>query len=613
MHIFKQEKPNFSSIFVIFTLFISFLGFCVSSTRGEPTSVAQPNCSGILPHYLTTQDEIILGAPSNYPMQGVLNSSSHKIFWFLQITDTQMIWSKWGQNERRPLIDSRVIKMRTFLNTTQAIISPMFIINTGDLVDSSYESYFYRTQGQKLVEWEHYNETMQEFGMNSSYYFDIIGNHDIYRDPGFTHYLNYSVSGSTFKTDQYVITADLGFGTYTFYALSTPEDYGLEFPFALGGHLSQRELNWLEGKMIQKAGGSNRTFVFGHHPIGEIYSERSSTGKNLLEIFTQYGVNMYLFGHGHENKFEQFGSVIAYETAKIDEGDGTYRIVAVDDNGISTTEQTGSQWPAGLITAPLDVKNTRTNEDLQKNMNQSKIRALAWDILPIQKVEWRADRTGLWNQMHHIEGPLYEGEFSNSLKDGSDHLIEVRITNLDGKETIKTITFRSAIVNFVKFADFQPFLLISFIGICIVVSVGVLYVRKNNPTKYGKRPESIVNKEQAKLVLVKFIVLICVPLSLGFMYAEQITLMFGLFLVGSSGIMYSDVVLILFSVISIWILFQSFSLSDKSRFAMRIFTKFSIFFVGFIYLFFLLHYPLIAWCSPGLLLLLVLDGKILKK
>ena len=358
-----------------------------------------------------------------------------------------MIWTQWGKKERRPITDSRVIKMRTFLNTTQKIIAPLFIVNTGDLVDSAYESDFYRTQGQKIEEWIYYNETMQEFGMNSSYYFDMVGNHDIYRDPGFTYFLNYSVSGSAFKTDQYMITADLGFGKYSFFTLSTPENNGLEFPFALGGMLSKAELDWFEGKLEQKGKYSNWSFVFGHHPIDELYSKKSASGKAITDIFEFYGVDMYLFGHGHENRFDQLGSAVAYETAKLDEREGYYRIVVVDNDGLSTTEQPGSVWPAGIITTPTDTRNTRSEKDLQRNAALTKIRALAWDLTAIRSIEWRADRSGPWIPMNSIEGPLYEADFNSSLKDSREHLIEIRITSIDDRQTTKSITFCSEIRN----------------------------------------------------------------------------------------------------------------------------------------------------------------------
>jgi hypothetical protein len=601
--------------YLFFNLIFSGLflgGFSPQSAEIAKVSprIESPQSAGNLLLNDKVIDEISLGTPNNFPLQGVINSSSHRIFWFLQISDTQMVWSKWGQNERRPLTDGRVIKLRTFFNTTQKVIAPLFIVNTGDLVDSAYESFLYRTEGQKVMEWEYYNETMHEMGMNSSYYFDMVGNHDIYRDPGYTYFLKYSVSGAAFQTDQYMMTADLGFGKYSFYTLSTPEDNGLEFPFGLGGMMSKSELDWFENKAQEKGKDSSRSFAFGHQPIGELFSEKSSQGNNLLNIFKEQKIDMYLFGHGHVNKFEQYGEMVAYETAKIDEGEGTYRIVAVDENGISTTEQIGTQWPAGIITAPLDTRNTRTEADLQYNADNTKIRALAWDPLSIKSVEWRADEKGGWLPMTHVEGPLYEGEFLSSLKDGAQHQIEIRITNVEGKTTIKTITYCSKLVNHLKFADFMYWLIGGFIGICSILSALVVYRRKANSAKFAKKPESVVDKDQAKRVLLKLLVLLCMPLTFGLIYAERITALFAFFLVGHTGILYSDVVLIAFAGVGSWIPLQALCLSPKNRKGMKILTGFSIFFEALLWFFFITHYPTVAWFSPGYYGLLYLDRKI---
>lgn len=615
MHNRNKISINYPILFLLIYLFSGLQGYffpIFHSFSPLYLNEGDPLASGNIKPNESVIDEISIGTPSNYPLQGVINSSSHHIFWFLQISDTQMIWTKWGTNERRPLSDSRVIKMRTFLNTTQKIIAPLFIVNTGDLVDSAYESYFYRTQGQKIVEWEYYNETMQEFGMNSTYYFDMIGNHDIYRNPGFTYFLNYSVSGSAFKTDQYMFTAALGFGNYSFYTLSTPEDNGLEFPFALGGVLSTSELDWFQGKLEKYHQLTNRTFAFGHHPIDEIYSQKTSTGKSFEDLLAYYNVDMYLFGHGHENKFDQFGATVAYETAKIDEDEGTYRIIAVDNDGIATTEQAGNLWPAGLITAPTDTRNTRTEEDMQRNAALTKIRALAWDPSAVQSVECRFDKREQWIPMNHVEGPLYESDFDSSLKDGKQHIIEIRITNFEGKQTIKSITFRSTIQNFRSPGTTRLWLVGFLVAVSIVPSTVMIYLRKKNPVRYRKQPYSVVQKEQAKRVLFKFIGLICLPISFGLMYAENITALFAFFLVGLSGIMYSDTTLIFSAVLLIWIPLQSLCLSEKHKMAMRIITRISIFFELFFFTLFMLHYPTIAWLSPGIYIALYFDTQILR-
>ena len=135
---------------------------------------------------------------------------------------------------------------------------------------------------------------------------------------------------------------------------------------------------------------------------------------------------------------------------------------------------------------------------------------------------------------------------------------------------------------------------------------------KKDPIKYAKKKDSLVQKNQANRVILKLIALICLPLTFGFMYAEHTTAMFAFFLIGTAGILYSDVVLIFSAVLGISIPFQALCLSEKHRLAMRILTWISIFFEVFLLVFFLLHFSEIAWFSPGFYTLIYLDVQILK-
>jgi 3',5'-cyclic AMP phosphodiesterase CpdA len=575
--------------------------------RAEPNVVA-PNSAGKFIRSPNMIDEISLGNITNYPKQGVINSSNHHIFWFLQISDTQMVWNEWNKEDLRSITDFRVVRLRTFFNTTQKIISPLFIVNTGDLTDS-IQDYLRRTPGQRQGEWAYYNETMHELGMNASFYFDMPGNHDVYRSPGYTNFLTYSMSGAAFHTDQYMLTLDLGWGTYRFY---TPENYGLEFPFALGGVMDQSELDWFESKLKTYENQNNLSISFGHHPISDIQSQRTRPGKDLLELMEAYGIDVYLYGHIHENKFEQYGTVPTFAVAKIDEGESYYRIIAVDEDGISTTEQSANQWPTGIITCPIDEKLVRTDQKAKENAKTSKIRALAWDPKGIRSVEWQYDSNGQWLSMDPIEGPLFEGNFNTELADGKPHIIEIRVTNLDNEITIKSITFNSNRVDFFNWSLYIYWFILGFIGICAVSMGSLFYKRLKNPAKFGKKPESLVDKQSAKLLLMKLAFFLLVPLNFTLLNADTLTVVFSLFLIGKDGIIISDVLLIFSGVLSIGFVPQVLSLSRKYQRVMRGFTRFNIFLEGFLFLYFLIHFPTVAWIAPGFYLMLYTDIKLLK-
>ncbi|HMF32250.1 MAG TPA: metallophosphoesterase [Candidatus Lokiarchaeia archaeon] len=533
------------------------------------------------------------------PVGSYLTGPDYHIFWFLHISDTQNCWYN----------DTRKGFFTMFLNEVYKTVNPMCIWNTGDLVDSDYSQFMLRNAGQRDDEWWTYRNLLNQNGMNSSVYFDIIGNHDIYRDEGYTHYLNYSMSGSEFHSTEFAVNFTFPWGTYSFLGLPTPNDHGLEYPFADGGFMNKSELDWMESQLVTNQ-GANLTFTFGHQPPLEIFSMLSTSGNSFLDLMHKYDVAAYLMGHDHENDFQDINGLPALETAQFQKNGGSYRIVAVDNNVISTTTASATEnaFPVGVITSPVDQDLAIGSYNAAESLNVQEIRALAWDPTGIAAVDWRADASAIWTPMTHAQGPLWEAIWDSKLTDGNSHAIDVRITNTQGTAKIESITFKSSPP--VHFGVYQwEFIIIGVvIGLAGVFPV-VKYTRAHrHPEQHQKRPESQVDPAEQKLLLIKLLVLLVAPLSVGLALMNSPTVFFSLFIACGLGIIYSDTMLMFFGVtLLVGLMFPMFFLSRKHARGMLINLFFSLTLLSFLLAFYILHFPTIAWIAPGYYLLIATD------
>lgn len=616
----KKSIQDFKKILLYFILLLNFYAILnIVKNEGCYNFGVGPkiNASGaqIFPKE-TVQDELVLNEGENLTNQGKVKNNDYKIFWFIQITDTQSIWMEWGGDERRDPEDGSIKNVKYFFNETQNTIKPVFIVNTGDLVDSDYHNFFLRNRGQLLDEWSYYNETITERGMNSTFYFDIPGNHDVYRDPLCAYYLNYSMSGSFFGTDQFLVNINFTWGNYSFYFLSTPEDYGLEYPFALGGKFGKNEINWFQNKLVANA-NNNLSFAFGHHPPLEIISCRASTGQNFINLLRDYQIKAYFCGHGHMETYQDIYGVAAVETGKFSHDWGTYRIVAVDEDRVSTVQQIGQHWPVGIITNPIDEKFAIGKYDMQKHMNPQKIRALAWDPLGVTSVEWRSDRNPTWTLMNEIIGdPLWEADFDNSLIDGKKHLIEIRINGGSGTK-IESIIYSASMIYHFGWTQGIYIITSLFIGLVVVLPMIKYFLSHKGfkgTRKFIKKKEDEADKIQTKLVLIKFLFVLILPIALPPIYNETIIVMFPFFMISSAGIIINDVPMLLTAIIGVpSIGFQVLNLSKRKAKWMSLTAYLSMLITILLAAFFILHFGLLGAILPSYYVVFLLDYKILKR
>ena len=391
--------------------------------------------------------------------QGYIDYDNQKLFWFIQISDTQFLWYD---------VD-KIAGFYKFLNETYKEITPLFIFHTGDIVDANngFE--------QDKTEWENYRKALDDNYMNSSIYMDVIGNHDAVHNRNFTYFLNYSMMGLSFNTTQYSFNHSFTFGQYAFIGLNTAkESYNL-LQFGFQGFLSSEELDWYENE-LEMYKDFDKIFVFGHNPSSyppfyNIESDVSLSGKDFYELNEEYNVSFYLSGHIHENSFQYSNNLLTITTSNFDQGGGIYRIVSLDNNRLSTSIGYIGDWPQAIITNPPG------EEYLLGDLNivEKKLRVLAWDPKGITSVKWslfdiKSEHQLInWIPLEKIsnEDPLWESSlnFTNrsnlllrvKIEGGSGEIVkELRCNlsddNIDNDNTISLVVLIIFLAGFVSTA-----------------------------------------------------------------------------------------------------------------------------------------------------------------
>ncbi len=385
--------------------------------------------------------------------QGSIDYSEQELFWFIHITDTQFIWSA----------NESIALFYQLLNETFQAIDPLFIYNTGDLVDANNGAQ------QDVEEWKLYEKALKDNNMNSSIYIDLVGNHDAANDPGYNHYLNYSMIGSSYNTLQYSFNKSFSFGNYAFIGINTAKNLYNLYEFALFGFLNTTELDWYE-KELEKYRNFNRIFVFGHHPHKYpppflINSNLSSSGKTFFDLNEEFDVSYYLSGHVHFNSFHKEDNFLTITTSNFILNGGTYRIISLDHNQLSMSIENVGKWPQGIITYP--------SSEIPIIQSKNKIRVLAWDPNGINSVEFslyssnNETQITKWAPLININAsdPLWERDIDSQLY--GEHILKVKIKGGSG-EVIKEILITSVRGWDIEFLIIFVFTIIGLISICIL-------------------------------------------------------------------------------------------------------------------------------------------------
>lgn len=354
-----------------------------------------------------------------------LSNKTDNIFWFVQVTDIHIGAYLLMADNKQNFRDFGA-NMRHILHVNN---DSNFIVSTGDLVNARLPL----PVGQDIRQWQAYHNIVSEEGLvNTSYYYDIVGNHDGYGNSlTFSYFLNWSVQ----KQLQYSWNRTFPFGNYTFIALNTVQDTGSAFPDGTSGSLNRTELDWFEQQLITAEQTSNLTFVFGHHPENDVGNSTTTSGLTFLQLLEKYNTSAYIYGHGHELHERNQGGTLCIESDSLGQPftKPGYRIFAVDNDGISTIYQPLNTWPAVLITCPIDRGLTMQAPDIPNNSQMIPIRALVFDESNISAVQFKLD-DGIFDPMSVSpdNSKLWNATFDASILADGVHIITVQASSSSG-------------------------------------------------------------------------------------------------------------------------------------------------------------------------------------
>jgi hypothetical protein len=367
-------------------------------------------------------------------MEALYHWNSSELFWFMIISDTHI--GADGQQDT-DYLHWAVTKARN-------VIDPLFIVNTGDLTDSTNGGTI--PDGPYIDEWRDYRQILDAAGMDATFYYDIPGNHDAYNDSAFAYYLAYSIQGHATGSTQHSWVREFSFGNYHFLGVCTPGNDGASFNILpwddFGDHagLDESELAFIRSE-LGKYSDAELTLIFGHHPFEAGYSTWTDTGLtyglgSFLGLVEQFAVSGYNFGHTHEYQENIYDSslpqgVFYMNMASLGKSDQDhYAVMAIDGNGLSISPAQAGAWPLVLITAPVDwclgscpnpfayaIPHSRSNP----------IRALVFDNDSVRQVQFRIDETGDWQSMTQVgETPVWFGLWDSTTYAPGYHILEVK-------------------------------------------------------------------------------------------------------------------------------------------------------------------------------------------
>ena len=358
--------------------------------------------------------------------------TADRLFWFMILADTHI-----GANS--------TCSQNLSWAVTQArpVITPQFIVNAGDLTDSTNGGFY--PNGPFQAEWDTYRQILDDAGIDASFYYDIPGNHEAYNDANLAYYRLNSVQGRATGTTQVSWIRTFPYGRYHFLGVCTAGNDGAPFsiwPPYFGDHagLDAGELASIQTELAKHT-DAELTLIFGHHPFEANYYSSIDTGLSyglpeLLSLINAYGVCHYGFGHTHnyrENFYYQNLSRGAFymNVASLGKSDRDhYAVMAVDGNGLSMAPAQKGIWPVVMITAPVDRRLGGCPNPFAYEVPQgiaNPIRALIFDPNPVTLVQFCIDGSAEWQAMQRLDGtPIWVGYWNASTASPGSHLIEVR-------------------------------------------------------------------------------------------------------------------------------------------------------------------------------------------
>ncbi|MBI2889406.1 MAG: metallophosphoesterase [Nitrospirae bacterium] len=322
-------------------------------------------------------------SPAVNPNGARHSSDPNQLFWFIQVGDSHV-----GENFDGGTQDSEYLNW--LVTEARTVVNPAFIALNGDLTDSTNGGLI--PNGPHQAEWNEYKGLVDP-SVNATNFFDAAGNHDQYNDGSLSYYLNNSIQGRATQATQQTWIRTFAFGKYAFVNVSTPGDDGASWPFDHAG-LRAAELAFMESYFGSNM-DSKLLFIFGHHPSNDFNYGKTE----FLNDLKKYRVAVYAYGHTHSYNEGRSDQVFHLNVASLGKSSGNhYNLVAVDNNGVSIVAHNAKDWPAVLITTPVDRNLGGSNPyayPLSKNSTSNALRAIVFDKNPVTSVSYKIDSGGL--------------------------------------------------------------------------------------------------------------------------------------------------------------------------------------------------------------------------
>ncbi|XP_033734375.1 transmembrane protein 62-like [Pecten maximus] len=327
-----------------------------------------------------------------------LGTSPDKLFWFVQVSDIHI--SKFYDAKRAP-------DLLKFCQEQLTVIKPDFVIASGDLTDAKLPDA--RGSRQYIEEWTSYKETVQKCHEIVGTWLDIRGNHDAFdvpsEDDKKNYFRNYSIQGHK-HPNSYVYHHNKPWGRYSFIAMDACPDPGPRRPFNFFGYMNNRKTKRLM-EHVKQTNGSNMTVWFGHYPTSLTILENGTRIRSLMRNATAF-----LCGHLHTLAGLVPRMHARHNTGMLElelgdwKDNRLYRVLAIDHDLISFTDEHFGNWPVILVTNPKHAMYMSDKEALDRPANSTHIRILIFSPDEITTADVYIDGVYV-GPAHHIQGPLF--------------------------------------------------------------------------------------------------------------------------------------------------------------------------------------------------------------
>ncbi|KAF1802973.1 Metallo-dependent phosphatase-like protein [Mucor lusitanicus] len=475
MKLLLLSPSSYFCLFLVLVGFIRAIQLYYSSTRDLRIANKDDNWYQQPPSPKTVPAELQHAAYRN--ATGRMADQPDQIFYFVQVSDLHI-------SQFQP--QGHTIHFLHFLQSALPVISPEFVVVTGDLTDAKDES---RTvSAQYPQEWQVYKSAVEQ-GANGTTWYDMRGNHDCFDLVSWQAesnlYKDYGKSAKVLDDGKGVYSWQVSktFGNYQFVAVDSCPRKGPSRPFNFFGYLTTNTMNRLVSKIMPST--FNHTFLFSHYPTTTMFPGVSSEGYTFSDLADHFSI--YFCGHLHKlaaglgevlKSYRRGSDSLELEVADMKDH-GAYRIVAVDHDLISfvdielpiaqippvtnivpLTEDNKIIWPEKihpapvvLITNPKDSRYTLpTKEPLHESRLSTHIRLLIFSEFAPESLKIRT----FVDDKHHAYPAKFIGSIDRDsnmplwailwdpvdFDDYETHYLRIEVTAPDQQVGVHEVPFR---------------------------------------------------------------------------------------------------------------------------------------------------------------------------